>query len=348
MGFEHINVYPSLLQAPDATVDYFKLDRIREIGAVGISREIAEHVAKTKPDVLMFFVPYALDKEVFRKITRDTSTITVGFFSDDDSDLYQHSLAWTGVFDWMVTFYPPAFEEYQKRGVNVIGINWAANPDFWTSLETAPTVSKKDIGVSFIGAAKDERKTFVKKLADRGVAVACYGAGWPNGPVSFEQMRELIGRSKINLNIGLGKPIWRLKTLARIFITPKDGNVGYRFDALHAGTNLKTILNRRRPMGRGRPFELAAAGAFVLTNRNAPLFGEPFVEGKEMVTYTDIGDAAEKIGYYLAHDAEREAIARAGHERTIQSQSFKKRVTDILTFVQQHPKPKGPMTKVLA
>ena len=346
-SFEHVNFYQSLAASPGASVDYYKVDMacLRGGDAKAVSREIAARAAATQPDVLFLLMNHDYDREALRAIRRDPAIATAAFFSDEDTDLYLRSLDWAGAFDWIVTFYPPAFEEYRRRGVNVIGINWAANPDFWKPAAAA----KKTIDVSFIGAAKDERKAFIKELAARGVAVECYGAGWPNGPVSFERMREIINRSKICLNLGFAKPILRPQSLARIFISPMQHEKGYRFDAWHAGRNLKTILNRRRPQSRARPFELAAAGAFVLTNRNAPLFGEPFAPDKEMVYYDGVRDAVRKIQYYLApaRDTDREAIAAAARARVVRDHSFQKKFADILALIAKDPKPKTPVAKIL-
>lgn len=144
-------------------------------------------------------------------------------------------------------------------------------------------------------------------------------------------MRRIFRRSKINLNLGFGKPILRARTLARIFIRPTRGG-GFAPDPLGIGRNIKTILNRRNPQSRARPFEIASCGGFVLTNR-VPLFGEPYREGKEIVYYDDVKDAAAKIAYYGSHDAEREAIRAAGHERTLRDHSFEKRFKDIFEII---------------
>ena len=44
--------------------------------------------------------------------------------------------------------------------------------------------------------------------------------------------------------------------------------------------------------------------------------------GKEIVCFEDIHDLIDKIRYYLAHEEERAAIARAGYERTLREHTY--------------------------
>jgi hypothetical protein len=83
-----------------------------------------------------------------------------------------------------------------------------------------------------------------------------------------------------------------------------------------------------------RLFNICGAGALAIT---------PYIQGiedvfdidKEIVTYEFENFAAlrRKIDYYLEHDDEREAIRRAGHERTKRDHTYKKRWETILATV---------------
>lgn len=63
-----------------------------------------------------------------------------------------------------------------------------------------------------------------------------------------------------------------------------------------------------------RTFEIPAFGAFVLaerTSEHVSFFGE----GREIVCFESVKELRDKIDYYLVHDDERQAIARAGYEK---------------------------------
>jgi spore maturation protein CgeB len=73
-----------------------------------------------------------------------------------------------------------------------------------------------------------------------------------------------------------------------------------------------------------RDFEAPASGAFYLVEYMPEL--EHFYEiGREVVCYHDVDDLVEKVGYYLAHDDEREAIRRAGHARVLRDHTWQRR-----------------------
>src|SRR3712207_2982449 len=73
-----------------------------------------------------------------------------------------------------------------------------------------------------------------------------------------------------------------------------------------------------------RDFEVPMSGGFYMVEYMEEL--EEFFEvGKEVVCYEGPEDLADKIKYYLSHDAEREAIRRAGYERCLRDHTWQKR-----------------------
>lgn len=83
-----------------------------------------------------------------------------------------------------------------------------------------------------------------------------------------------------------------------------------------------------------RCFEVTGSGGFLLTNR-IPSLEELFVDGKEIVMYDSFDDAVEKAKYYLEHDDERKAIAKAGYERAMKDHTIHNRVDVILNEIKK-------------
>jgi len=95
----------------------------------------------------------------------------------------------------------------------------------------------------------------------------------------------------------------------------------------------ETIPDRFQSVS-GRVFDGAAAGKLVMTNNFADL-EKAFEIGAEVVVYDDIEDAIEKARYYLLHDEEREAIARAGQKRALRDHTVMERVETIIHFIEE-------------
>lgn len=101
------------------------------------------------------------------------------------------------------------------------------------------------------------------------------------------------------------------------------------------------IMNGPRPgassgdLTTTRTFEIPACGSFMLHERNRELL-DLYREGEEVACFESPEELAEKIDYYLAHPAERESIARAGHERCVPAYSYDNRVKEILRWHAEH------------
>ena len=81
-----------------------------------------------------------------------------------------------------------------------------------------------------------------------------------------------------------------------------------------------------------RVHETLGAGAFLLTN-DIPTLHERFTDGVHLVTYKTEEEMIEKARYYLEHDEEREAIARAGCELVRGRDTYMHRTMTILDRV---------------
>ena len=83
-----------------------------------------------------------------------------------------------------------------------------------------------------------------------------------------------------------------------------------------------------------RLFEVMSSGAFLLTNhiRDNGL-EDIFEDGKHLVTYKNDRDLLEKLQYFLAHQAEREKIAAAGHEAVLNSHTYFHRVQTMFNYL---------------
>lgn len=78
-----------------------------------------------------------------------------------------------------------------------------------------------------------------------------------------------------------------------------------------------------------RVFDVLGCQGFLISNYQSELF-EWFTPGKDLVVYEDMDDLNYKIGYYLQHDDERNAIAEHGYKTVCENYTYDKMLTLML------------------
>jgi len=176
-------------------------------------------------------------------------------------------------FDLCWTSTEDALKKYCVEGALPVYLPEGGNPEIHK-----PDDVDKTIDVSFVGQCYGNRPELIRKLTLHGIRVEAYGYGWPNGPLSTEDMVRMYSRSKINLGFG--------------------GVVGHK----------DTYCLK------GRDFEIPMSGGLYLTEYNREL--EQFYNlGTDIVTYTDVEDLVSKIQDLLFNPEKADAIRKSGYQR---------------------------------
>lgn len=81
-----------------------------------------------------------------------------------------------------------------------------------------------------------------------------------------------------------------------------------------------------------RLFEATGSGAMLLTDEK-PNLAELFRPGSEAIAYRDAEQCVDHIRHFLAHDAARATIARAGQARTLADHSFENRMRELIEII---------------
>lgn len=157
----------------------------------------------------------------------------------------------------------------------------------------------RDLDLIYIGncySSKMDRLAILKKRF--GSRLQIHGSGWAYGGY-VGMLRWLNGKPAIWSKISAISAEQRTALYYRTKI----------------GINMH-LSGRLAETGNMRMYEVPAHGMMLLCDKASLNAHEIiFADGKEAVFYDSIQDAIEKIEYYLAHDREREEIARAGFER---------------------------------
>ena len=83
-----------------------------------------------------------------------------------------------------------------------------------------------------------------------------------------------------------------------------------------------------------RIFDALAVGAFIISD-DIPEIHELF--GDNVVTYHGREDLKEKIDYYLKHEEERDAKAKAGQKIALNGHTFRDRVAVMVKVIREMP-----------
>jgi len=186
--------------------------------------------------------------------------------------------------------------------------------------------------VTFLGQPHGNRKKIIKKIKKSGINVKCWGWGWPNGRVSFDQMLEVFSQSKINIGLTNSSSFGIIKSLAGVFLKKNYDKKIRLASPKNWLDNIKFILAKKRNQFKGRNCEVPGCGSFLLT-QDADGLRECYEDGKEVVIFKSAKDLILKIRYYLEREREREVIARAGYERTIKDHTYEKRFNEIFKTI---------------
>ena len=81
-----------------------------------------------------------------------------------------------------------------------------------------------------------------------------------------------------------------------------------------------------------RAFDILGSGGFLLSNYQED-FLEYFTPGEDFVCYESEADLLQKLDYYLAHEDERQAIARNGHAKVAAAHTYRDRVRQMLNLL---------------
>ena len=196
---------------------------------------------------------------------------------------YASPAAIAHVVDLNLTNAQESIVKYRSHGGLAMFWPEAAHPEVHHSYDLP-----FEFDVSFVGARYSWRPDFIAELNQCGVQVACFGRGWPNGPVSDEGMVRLYSRSRINLGFS---------------------SIGHSRHLMHL---------------KGRDFEVPMSGGLYLTQDN-PELSMVFDVGKEIVTYTDARDCATKIRALLADPEYALSIRHAGRARALRDHTYEGR-----------------------
>lgn len=300
-SYEYYNFYQSLKDLGHEVTLFDYMAELKRLSKSEMNHQLLALAQSSKPDLAMFSLyTDQLAPAMVSQLRQHTRTLC---FFHDDTWRVEFSQFWARHFDFFTT--PDVYGERKYAALgqpNAIHFPFGCNEKLYRE-----TGSPKQYDVSFVGAWHPYREWLIKRLHKEGFAVKAVGYRWPGGIVSHEQMVALFNESRINLNMS-NSASW---------------------DARYLLASPRGLINRiRSPKSveqlKARHFEISGAGGFQLSYYVEGL-EKHYEIGTEIGVYLDPDDLLQKVKLYLADDALRESVARAGHQRTLADHTFQKR-----------------------
>ncbi len=311
LSFEHCNFYETLRRMGYDLL-YFDFPTLLALhGRERMNAMLVDLARRESPDLLFSLLAGdEIAPETIQAIT-EAGIRTINWFCDDHWRFESFSARWAPAFRWVVTTAVSALPKYERMGIHPIKSQWACNPFSYRSL-SLPLAHD----VTFIGQPHGDRREWIKRLADRDIVVKTWGQGWENGRLDQESMIRVFNQSRINLNLSNASAT-RPSLVRRAF--------------KRLGRPLMPSVAKSQQI-KGRDFEVPGCGGFLLTGR-ADNIDHYYEVGREIICYDSLPDLVDKIRYYLAHNEERAAIAKAGYERTRRDHTYVHRLVEIFRVI---------------
>jgi hypothetical protein len=211
-------------------------------------------------------------------------------------------------YDLVISSLPNFVTWFRTSGVTAEYLPLAFEPRVLAAVPETPS----DIPLSFVGSvspAHRERLSFLETIAAADLDLMLWGEKSDaitsdsvlhrhhRGPAWGPDMFSLLRRSQLTLNKHI------------------DVSEGY-------ANNM-------------RLFEATGMGACLVTDWKENLV-DLFEPGKEVVAYRSTEECVDVLRHFRSHEAERMAIAAAGHARCLAEHRYERRMTQLADILQRH------------
>lgn len=318
---KHI-MFPSLVATGAEVVPFWLEENGYPDNLPELQINLLNYADEINPDIIFFILLRdEINLETLKKLK--LKYITINWFCDDQWRFNDFTVKVAPSLSYSITVDKYSLPDYYQIGCrNVLFSQWATN---YLAKENEIKKPIYMYDISFVGGRNITREWIVYELKKAGYRVECFGAGWDNGRVSFDEMNKIFLASQINLNLSNSLPTdyrfrkYLIAKIIQMFFTYnfKDSlfsNIKAKLFLikffLFPGNSLKNVEQIK-----ARNFEIPGCGGFELS-QYAPGIEDYYIIGSELAIYGNIDDLKVMIKYYLFNDNEREKIRLSGYERT--------------------------------
>ncbi len=275
-----------------------------------VSQAILAQVETFEPNLVLCLAQAPMTRQALKRLRKDQVATAMWFV--EDHRLFAYWSAYAPLYDvFAVIQKDDFFGKLKEIGAeNPLYLPLAALPELHRPTPLTP----------------EERKTY-------GADISFLGAGYPNRRVMFLDFLKYDFKIWGTEWEGAERLLPRVQMNGRR-IPPEEAVKIY--NAAKINLNLHSSVKAGRHVGHGdfvnpRTFELAACGAFQLTDKRS-LMPELFAEG-ELALFETPEQLLEMTDYFLERPDERESFAQKARARVLADHTYQHRMRTLLDFV---------------
>jgi len=283
-------------------------------GIVALNKKLLQSIEELNPEIVWIDNKPFLRVATLKRIRNiQPSVKIINLVTDDPTGKYKNAfrlcLQTAKYYDVHFVQRAVNISELKKYGANRVEICYRSYDPLLhrpLKLEDADRSIYK-AAVGFIGTHESQREEFIVYLIKNNIPVSITGNDWQNA-TAWDMIQPFYKGPSV---------------YGEAYIKTING-----FDiALHF------LRHTNRDEQDSRTFEIPACGTFMLAEKSL-VHQDLFKDGEEAVFFESKEELLEKVQYYLAHNEERKAIAKAGYERCISSDySHEARLKEVLEKV---------------
>jgi spore maturation protein CgeB len=302
-----------------------------------------------QPEVVLFQDPLSFPGDFYINLRKEVPTIRI-LAGHSCSPFTREHLKIFSLFNFMLTCSPGFKTIFDRNNIT----SHLFYHGFESSLSQLVKIDNfyPDIQLLFIGSLvqrsefHEDRIKLMESILSQGVDLTIYSKILTDSYISIglKQAGFLVSRlmKKLGMN-DMALKVPYLKKTAKLNEMPKMASYSkslkesinprplFGLEMLKALSKAKIGWNIHAGVAGDyavnmRMFEVTGTGGMLVTDSKSNM-RELFEPGKEVITYSSADECIEKIKWYLDHPRERDIIAKAGHERTLQEHSLKSRVS---------------------
>lgn len=276
-----------------------------------------ETIEKVQPDLIFTFLGYKLQSELLIYL-RSIKTPSCVWLSEDPFYIDQ-SLKVIRYFDFIFTIDQGALQYYEKRN-NIFHLPLGTDPTIFHYHHDNLSEYKSEI--CFIGFPYSSRtRLFTKLIKELPFQITFIGGKWGAtlGNLTKKENVKVISR-------------WVKPEEVALFYNGAKINLNTHrpFDEKFNKNKLQ-VLNKSI---NNRTFDIASCRAFQLIE-HMPDLHERFTD-EEITSFKNETELIELIYYFMENETERKLIAKKAEKRALKEHTFKERLKQIISKVQQN------------